>query len=132
MGDNKQVMVTFNGCWQIFPRPLVCLSAIEAVEMVMCAINNGNSNAIITIFAFFNGDIPIREIQSSVLVKILHCCNKWRLKSVTYVEDNAAVLIDVFHYSFVVFTLKIKNGCWIISEMFATNINDILDRTAYF
>ena len=133
VGTNERPCVlSLRGCWKIFPEPLPCLSAIETVEMVLCAMNNGTSVAMKALSAYFKNEVSVQTLQSSYLVRNLNMYRVWKILSISYIDDKCAVVVDVQGYSILVVTMKNTDGCWEVMQIFATSINDILYRTSYF
>ena len=129
--NGKKVLVSLRGCWYNFPEPVFSLSAIDTVEIVMCAMNSGTSHAMHVLFQYFNGRVPFDVLCFSSLVKDLAFYKKWRILSVQYVHDRSGVVLNVKDFSLLVFLLQIQSGCWKIVEMFTTDIVEMWLRTSF-
>ena len=129
--NGKKVLVSLRGCWYNFPEPVFSLSAIDTVEIVMCAMNSGTSHAMHVLFQYFNGRVPFDVLCFSSLVKDLAFYKKWRILSIQYVHDRSGVVLNVKDFSLLVFLLQIQSGCWKIVEMFTTDIVEMWLRTSF-
>ena len=130
--NGRNVLVSLRGCWYNFQEPLFTLSAIDTVEMVMCAMNSGTSHAICVLFEYFNRRVPLNVLSSSSLVKDLSFFKKWKILSVQYVLDRAGVLLNVKDFGLLVFHLQIQSKCWKVVEMFTTDIAEMWIRTSFY
>ena len=111
---------------------MYCLTATDTAEIVMCAMNSGTSESKRVLFEFFDRQVSLSQLDSSLLIKSLWCFKDWRILSVTYVQDHSGVVINVKGCSILVLRMKIFSGCWKVLEIFLTDISDIWFRTSVF